>query len=102
MIALGWKELDSGERVDFDAFDLIDRRVHLGDDKGVVVLVLLAQLLPRGLQLLALTAPWRIELDKHILRAITRHCVEVLAHKDLHARCGRSLQTARIEEKRTP
>lgn len=56
------EELEGGEAVDFDRFDLVGCGVHLGDDDVSAVLVLLAQLLPDWGQLFAVSAPggiWR-------------------------------------------
>jgi hypothetical protein len=47
------EELDRGETLDFDIFELVGRGVHLGDDDVLGVLELLAQLVPDGHKLLA-------------------------------------------------
>lgn len=51
------EELEGGEAVDFDRFDLVGCGVHLCNDGVGAVHVLLAQLLPDGGQLLAVSAP---------------------------------------------
>lgn len=51
------EELQGGEAVDFDGFNLVGCRVHLRHDDVSTVLVLLAQFLPDWGQLLAVAAP---------------------------------------------
>lgn len=51
------EELEGGEAVDFDRFDLVGSGVHLRDDDVSTVLVLLTQFLPDRGQLLAVSAP---------------------------------------------
>ena len=46
-----------GEALHFDIFDLVSCGIHLGNDDFVIVLELLAQLIPDGGQLLAVSAP---------------------------------------------
>lgn len=51
------EEFKCGEAVDFDCFDLIGSGVHLCHNDISVVLILLAQLLPDGSQLFAVSTP---------------------------------------------
>ena len=63
-VSAGGEELERGEAVHFHCLHLVGRGVHLGNDYVLVVLVGLSQLIPDGGQLLAVTAPWGIELYK--------------------------------------
>lgn len=58
------EELQGGEAVDFDRFNLVGCRVHLRNHDVSTVLVLLAQFLPDGSQLLAVAAPGGIWFAK--------------------------------------
>ena len=64
---------------------LVGRRIHLGDDEPLRgagrELDELAELLVDGRERLAVAAPGRVELDKHILRGIQRDVGESRAHK---------------------
>jgi len=67
--------------------------VHL-DDGNVLVLQLLGQLLVDGGQLLAVTAPWGVELDERVLAVVDHQLVKVLGHGHLDGsvvRLGNSL-----------
>ena len=57
------EELDSGESLDLDLLKLVGSAVHLGNDYGLVVLVFLSKFIPDGCKLLAVAAPWSIELN---------------------------------------
>lgn len=48
---------EGGEALHFDIFNLVSCGIHLGNDDFIVVLELLAQLVPDGGQLLAVSAP---------------------------------------------
>lgn len=50
-------ELDGGEALDLGVLQLVDRRVHLGNDDRFVVLEFLAELVVDGRQLFAMSAP---------------------------------------------
>ena len=78
-------EVDGGEALDFVAVagDVVGRGVHLGDDQVLVALVLLAQGGVHWLQLLAVPAPGRVELDEDVLLRVHHDGVEGLPHHDL-------------------
>ncbi|EPY37043.1 protein disulfide-isomerase [Strigomonas culicis] len=73
----------------------VPRRVYLGNDHVITLLVLLRELLPLRLHLVAVPAPRRIEHDEHILGGILHNGVKVLrvelhhlsAGKHQHAKC---------------
>ena len=50
-------ELDGGETLDLGVLQLVGRRVDLGDQDALVVLVLFSQLVVDRSKLLAVTAP---------------------------------------------
>lgn len=78
-------EVDGGEALHLVAVvgDVVGGGVHLGDDQVLVALVLLAQGGVHGLQLLAVPAPGRVELDEDVLLGVHHDGVEGLAHHDL-------------------
>ena len=63
--------------------------VHLGNHNAGVVGVLLSQLVPDGSQLLAMSAPWGVELDEHVALGIVDHLVEVLANRNFEGTWSR-------------
>ncbi len=77
------EELDGRETLDLDVAQLVGRRVHLGDDDALMILVGLAQLVPRRRQLFAVSAPGRVELDQHVLVLVESHVIEVLSDQNL-------------------
>jgi hypothetical protein len=56
--------------MDLDVVQLVGRGVHLGDDHVGAGRVLLGQLVPDGRQLLAVAAPWGIELDQYVFSRV--------------------------------
>lgn len=54
------EELERGEAMHFDSFNLIDCGVHLGHNNVCVVFEFLTQLIPDGGQLFTVTTPWGI------------------------------------------
>jgi len=79
------EELDGGEALDLDVFKLVGGGVHLGDDNVLRVLELLSKLVPGGSELLAVSAPWGIKLNKDMLVDVLSDGLEVLADEDLDA-----------------
>lgn len=69
--------LDGWEGRDLDALQLVGSGVHLGNHNVSVVLVLLGELFVDGSQLLAVTAPWSIELNQHRLALVQGNRLEV-------------------------
>ena len=57
------EQLDGGEALDLDVFQLVGGGVHLGDDDALMVLVFLSQFVPDWSKLLAMTTPWSIEFN---------------------------------------
>ena len=78
------EELNRGETVDFDVFKFIGSRVHLSNDDVSVVLVFLAQFVPRGRELFAVAAPRRVELYENVLVLVPRNVVKILANENFH------------------
>merc|ERR1719383_1106644 len=61
------EELDGGEALDLDDLDLVGGGVHLGDNDGLAVLKVFAELVVDGLERLAVSAPGGVELHEDVL-----------------------------------
>lgn len=75
--------LDGWEGGDLDALQLVGSRIHLGNDNVGIVLVLLGKLIVDWSQLLAVTAPWSVELNQHRLALVQGNGLEVGGDKNL-------------------
>lgn len=77
-------EVDGGESLNFVAVigDIVGGGIHLGNDQVLAALVLLAQGGVHGLQLLAVPAPGRVELDEDVLLGVHHDGVKGLPHDD--------------------
>merc|ERR1719244_87045 len=76
-------EFDGGESLDLDVLQLVGSGIHLGNDNGLMVLVLLPQFVPDRSQLLAVSAPGRVELHQDVLARVSGNSVEVLTNQHL-------------------
>lgn len=59
------EELERGEAMHFDIFNLIDCGVHLGHNNVCVVFEFLTQLIPDGGKLFTVTTPWSIWIKEN-------------------------------------
>merc|ERR1711994_140927 len=84
-VAARLDQLDGGEALHLDLLQLVGSAVHLSYHNVGVVGILLAQLVPDGCELLAMSAPRGIKLDQYVLLGIHGDLVEVLADQNLHA-----------------
>ena len=69
--------------MNFDVLDFVGCGVHLGDDDVFLVLELLGQLIPDGLQLLAMAAPRSVEFHEDVLSRVFCDRLEVLTDQSL-------------------
>lgn len=79
-------ELDRGEALYLEGKaggQVVGRCVHLGNDELVLDRrELLSQLVVDGRQLLAVTAPWRVELNKDVLGLVEDNLVELVGNEN--------------------
>lgn len=83
LVVLLAEVFDCGEGRDLDALQLVGSGVHLGNDNILIVLVLLSQLVVDGGQLLAVSAPWGVELNQHALALVQGNALEVAGYQHL-------------------
>ena len=76
-------ELEGGVSSDIDSIDLVGGGVHLGDGEASHVLEVSSELVPDGGELLAVAAPWGVELDEDIVVVVGNDLLEVLPDDDL-------------------
>merc|ERR1719244_606629 len=76
-------EFDGGESLDLDVLQLVGSGIHLGNDNGLMGLVLLPQFVPDRSELLAVAAPGRVELHQDVLARVSGNSVEVLTNQHL-------------------
>ncbi|KAF1747809.1 hypothetical protein GCK72_024275 [Caenorhabditis remanei] len=81
LVGSSWEELDGWEGLDLDILDL--KIIHLGNNDALVISVLLSELVPGWGELLAVSAPWSVELDEDVLGVVTGDLFEVLSDKNL-------------------
>ena len=72
--------------MNFDVFQLVGGGIHLGDDDVFLILELLAELVPNGRQLFAVSAPRSVEFHQHVLGRIFCHGFKVFADQHFHRR----------------
>ena len=86
LLAVARRQVNGGEALCFVAVvgDVVSGGVHLGYDDVLLSLVLPAQGQVVWLQLLAVAAPRRVELDQDVLLLIHDDLVESVPHNDLH------------------
>ncbi|KAI3486174.1 hypothetical protein L1887_50315 [Cichorium endivia] len=108
VLAAGGLELDGGERLHLEAGrgrDVVGGGVHLGDEHLVLVrLVLFAQLVVGGRELLAVAAPGSVEFDELVLGVVADDGVKLVGDEHVHGavlvlghglRLDRGLEAAR-------
>eukprot|EP00043_Microstomoeca_roanoka_P005527 m.56302 g.56302 ORF g.56302 m.56302 type:complete len:333 (-) comp13009_c0_seq1:804-1802(-) len=73
-------ELESREATDGETINFVGSTIHLCNNKVLVISILLTQLVVNGLKLLAVSAPWSVDLKEHILGLVKNNIVEVLSN----------------------
>lgn len=81
-LVVSWIENESWVSSDLDTVGLVGGGIELGDDKVLIILVVLTELVPDWGEFLAVTAPWCIVLNENILISILDNLLEILANND--------------------
>jgi hypothetical protein len=78
LLVVAWEEVDGGESLHVQAWDLdlVGGGVHLGDHDIVVGAEFGSQLIPSWCELLAVSTPRSVELDKDILLVVEDNICE--------------------------
>lgn len=81
LVVLG-EELEGWVSSDLDSLGLVGSGVKLGNDNVWLILEGFTKLLPDWSELLAVSAPWGIELDEHVLLGVLDDLLELLSDED--------------------
>ena len=78
-LVLLWIEDESWVSANLDTISLVNGGIKFGDDEVLLVFILLTELFPNWGKLLAVSAPWGVELDKDILGWVHDDFLELLS-----------------------
>lgn len=76
-------ELEGGEALKFEASHLVSRGVHVGEDEPWDILELRGKFFPHWGHLLAVTAPWGVVLNEHVIVTVNDQLLVRRAHYHL-------------------
>jgi hypothetical protein len=82
LVALG-VELESGVSSDLNTINFVGSSVELTNDNAWDILEFSSELFPNWGKLLAVTAPWGVELNENIIVRVNNNLLESLADKNL-------------------